>query len=138
MMEFVRQHAEVYQQPFWEMAFSVVQTPKYERYLSKWVETHSGEFVPIPIDINPRQKSEWTFLGYDVQDTGPSFWEGLGDGAYPDEIQNPLREQWGKFLNKYHLFADQELAAEFSDSQEKAENHAYFAYGLYLIKSYSS
>jgi hypothetical protein len=136
MSDFVRQHQDAFQQPFWAIAFSLVRTPKYERYLAEWLQTHRSHYVSIPLNVNPNEKSEWTFLGYDVQDSGPSFWEGLGGGVYPDDIHIPLREKWGKFLNKYHLFDDQLLATEFSDSQEEKEHHPYFAYGLYLMKTY--
>ena len=102
MVTFIHEHSNVYQQPFWAMAFSIVQTPKYESYLAKWLENHKSDLVPFSLDVDPQEHPEWTFLGYDVQDTGPSFWEGLGSGIFPDDIQNPLREKWGKFLNKYH------------------------------------
>lgn len=137
MISFLERNSEEYQKPTWVIALTIVESPKYVQRLQAYLDDYTtAPHVRVPVVTQPEVNDKWTFLGYDVQDSGPTFWEGLGDGAYPDEIQLPLKEKWGKHLNKYHLFDDQELALEYCDWQEKAENHYYFVYGLYQTQQF--
>lgn len=125
----LKENIREYKRPCWMISVSVVKTTKYDYWLSIATEEHVQ--VPQPIYTHPSEvDSKWTFLGYDVQDG--YFAEGLG-GVYSDEIQEFHRATWGKDLNKYHLFTDQERASTYSDWMEEAEHRPFFVFGLYMI-----
>lgn len=110
------------QKTVWTIALTVLQSRAHDQLL-------------LPSGIHPSEANEkWQFLGYDVSDASAALWSGLL-GYTPGEIQT-VREDWGKYLNKYHLFTDQQQSSRFADwADSRDSGHApYYVYGLYLIQ----
>jgi hypothetical protein len=125
------------QKPYWMIAITLVETPSCQTYLQDKKQNIFGDLHnPLFQTRPPVIDSQWIFLGYDVEDDPPSMWEGLNDGGYGGDMQQELREKYGKHLNQYHLFDEQEPANEYCKLIESWEGHPYFVYGLYLIEKY--
>lgn len=124
LRKFLQEHEDEYPKPCWTIAMTVVDNPGEGEYY--------GATFDIPwnvrfAELNP----DWIFIGYDVQDE--QLGEGLG-GGYSEERMQELRERFGKRLNQYHLFDEQEQAVDYCNWQAWAENRPRFVYGLYLIE----
>jgi len=125
MRHFMQLHSdEVGGKPYWMIAITVVELAAYQGEIKDLFQSK-----PAVID------SRWTFLGYDVEDTPPSMWEGLIPSRYGKPYHHELSEKYGKHLNEYHLFSAQVPAIEFCEWQTRKEGHAYWVYGLYLIEA---
>jgi hypothetical protein len=76
------------------------------------------------------------FLGYDVSDNG--LLSGLSNCGYSPGEARSLRSRWGKRLNRYHLFDEQEAALTFRSVTEKRvpEHVPFFVYGLWLVSKH--
>jgi hypothetical protein len=132
MRLFMDENNQSFQRQSWLIALSVVQTSNYYKALEG---NDPWSFAPIVLD-QVDISHHWTRLGYDVQTHGPAFGEGLGS-IYPD-IQDEMRERWGKQLNEYHLFDERQHAIEYAEWQYIREPMLgiQFVYGLYLIQPY--
>jgi hypothetical protein len=132
MIAFVRSNSKHYQRKCWLIAITIVETPGY---LDPSQDTEGRALYlmqkPQPSMVNPAEPYQsWIRLGYDVQDA--FYTEGLGDTNYELET----RAEWGREINKYHLFDSQEVADLYSQWQENKENHPYFVYGIYLVEEF--
>ncbi len=80
--------------------------------------------------------SGWQRLGYDVADD--SRLSGLSNCGYLRDEIDDLREEWGPYLNLYHLFEDAERAWDFrSLTNWRVPEHApFYVYGLYLVEQH--
>jgi|SRR5215469_2481513 len=96
--------------------------------------TDAGEFGPYAEPTTPKGlRPEWIRLGYDVSDG--SLLSGLSNCAYTDVERDILRQEWGRRLNRYHLFEESDRASRFREiTNRRVPEHApFFVYGLYSV-----
>jgi len=88
-------------------------------------------------DVKPNLiPNEWTLLGFDIADR--YLLSGLMNAGYLVDERGVLSYKWSRYLNRYHLFDDLELAMQFKSLTDKrVEEHSPFsAYGIYLIEKF--
>lgn len=115
--------------PYWIIAIDRLSEAAIDNEsIGSWPYLNST--LPSSIDAN------WRLLGYDVSDS--FFLSGLSNCGFGLETQNVqfLRNQWGPFLNRYHLFDDFGQAILFKEfSNQRVREHApFFVYGIWLIE----
>jgi len=101
-------------------------------------EQREGKLLgPYLAQTNPqRRDSAWRFLGFDITDPGIS---GLTNCGYDPTERDILAAQWGRHLNRYHLFDDLDHAFEFRTlTNARVPEHApFFVIGLWSIEESS-
>ena len=96
-----------------------------------------GKFLgPYLVNTSPDYlEPTWRFLGFDVTDG--AFISGLSNCGYNDGERETLAAEWGRDLNRYHLFGDLARALKFSALTNKrvVELAPFFVIGLWLIEA---
>jgi|SRR5580658_2687505 hypothetical protein len=79
-------------------------------------------------------KGRTQLLGYDVADH--HFTSGLSGCSYTEEETRTLRPTWGRHLNRFHLFEQVDVAAQFKTLTDlRVREHAPFiVFGIYLLE----
>ncbi len=89
----------------------------------------------MPCTIPSIRSTNWQLLGYDVGD----MWgiSGLANCGFLPKIEDVqlLRNKWGTYLNKYHLFENIDITLSFKKfSNGREKGHApFFIYSIWLI-----
>ncbi|MGA2435284.1 MAG: hypothetical protein ABSG25_08365 [Bryobacteraceae bacterium] len=97
-------------------------------------ERREGKILgPYIAPTTPQQRvNAWRFLGFDITDPGIS---GLSNCGYDDTERDGLAAEWGRHINRYHLFDSLERAFAFRTlTNARLPEHApFFVIGLWLI-----